>query len=583
MKRTSGYLLLLAVLLAAAPLRGEVGRSERTITMEEYLGKVRSAWIGKMAGVGWGITTEFRYSHRIVPDSLMPAWHPGRVNEGFNQDDLYLSVAALRGIDKYGTDITAKQAAIERYNYDFEYGGRNHFIREGVAPPDLGHPEYKKTPDGCGYTCGSDFSGIIAPGLPQSAVKYAGVFGTASCYGDGLYGGMFIGAMYSEAFFTRDMHRIIEAGLRAIPDESYLAMAVRDVVRWHKQNPADWKATWQKVMDKYWWNPEYNWLDWAYGGGNKGINLDSKSMAAFTVMCLLYGGGDPMRTLEIGVQSSEDSDCNASLAGGILFASLGMDAVPATFCEALDRNAMFKYMPQNFEGLMELTEQVARDVIPSLGGRIEKDAAGRETIIVPAKTPDNRKQPYISTKNPGPLTGTRFTEEELAGLELIADPGFENQSQAWSFFCGNRSNHIMPVETKLDFERYADGRARTGIANAAVVSKFTNGYHRAKHDPVFAGVRQTVGVEPGEAYRLSCAVQTQGGRLDGRGRLSVKTLDGTTVAETVFGNSPEWSEVSLRFENGPNEFLTIECGYYPANNAANECRFDDFSMRINTE
>ena len=361
MKRLALVLVSFVILAVSLPKSGIAG--ERRIPLTEYADKVRAAWLGKMAGVGWGITTEFRYSHRLVPDSMMQPWCVKRVNEGYNQDDLYLSLLSLELLRKYGPEVSARTACIERQNLQFEYGGRNPLVfRDSIAPPDLGHPHYKPTSDGCGYTCGADFSGIVAPGLPAAPVRFAASFGTDRCYGDGLYGGIFVGAMYCEAFFTADLRRIVEEALRAIPERSLVACAVRDVMHWHRLYPDDWKRTWQLIMDKYWWNEENNWIAWPYGGVRKGINLDSKSMAAMSVMALLYGEGDLHRTMRIAVQGSEDSDCNASIAAGVLLASRGMAVVDEELLGALNRERRFKYFSRTFDGMVDLTLEVVESL-----------------------------------------------------------------------------------------------------------------------------------------------------------------------------------------------------------------------------
>lgn len=575
------YLLVSLSLMVALPIRAGAASTERRITMSEYLDKVQAAWIGKMAGVGWGITTEFRYSHRIVPDSLMQPWTFEMVNEGFNQDDLYLSLLSLEVIDRYGADVTASQACIDRLNLQFEYGGRNALASsEGIAPPDLGHPHYKPTSDGCGYTCGADFSGIIAPGLPTAPVHFTTTFGTDRCYGDGLYGGTFVGAMYCEAFFTQDPNRIIEIALLSIPEESLLAQAVRDVVKWHRLYPLTWKKTWGLVMDKYWWNTENNWIAWPYGGVAKGNNLDSKSMAAFSVMALLYGEGDLYRTMEIAVQGSEDSDCNASIAAGVLLASKGMKAVDSQLLSALNRERRFKYFARTFDGLTDLTQSVAKRVIPYFGGRIEREN-GVEYIVVPATGSDLRHTEYISSKNPAPLVASRFTPEQMNQFELLSDPGFENDGSEWSFFSDLNNNHIVPVERVGEVEGVAENRARTGFCNALLSSWFKNGYPRA-NTGIFSGVRQSVRVTPESEYRLFCHVQTAGDNFAGKGVLRVKNLAGEQIASVEFGNKLDWTKVGLVFNSGTAEYLIIEIGFKGENNHRMSLRIDDCSLKIKT-
>ena len=540
MKRLALVLVSFVILAVSLPKSGIAG--ERRIPLTEYADKVRAAWLGKMAGVGWGITTEFRYSHRLVPDSMMQPWCVKRVNEGYNQDDLYLSLLSLELLRKYGPEVSARTACIERQNLQFEYGGRNSLItRDSIAPPDLGHPHYKPTSDGCGYTCGADFSGIVAPGLPAAPVRFA-------------------------------------AALRSIPEQSLVACAVRDVVRWHQLHPDDWKRTWQLIMDKYWWNEENNWIAWPYGGVRKGINLDSKSMAAMSVMALLYGEGDFRRTMRIAVQGSEDSDCNASIAAGVLLASRGMAAVDKELLGALDRKRRFKYFARTFDDMTDLTLEVARQVIPFFGGRIES-RDGVEWIVVPARGEDLRKTEYISSKNPKSLAQSRFSVQEMEQLELLVDPGFENDDPAWSFFSDLRNNHILPVERIGRIEGAAENRARTGFGNAVLGSWFRSGYPRA-NTRLFSGIRQTVRVEPERTYRMSCFVRTEGEGFAGRGVLRVMTLDGRMVASATFGDKPEWTRVGVEVKSGEEQWLVVEIGFRGVENQRMTLRIDDCSLRM---
>ena len=76
-------------------------------------------------------------------------------------------------------------------------------------------------------------------------------------YGDGLYGGQFVGGMYAEAFFESDPLKIVEAGLKCIPSGSQYAEAVRDVISWYKEYPDDWEYTWELINKKYHEDPEY--------------------------------------------------------------------------------------------------------------------------------------------------------------------------------------------------------------------------------------------------------------------------------------------------------------------------------------
>jgi hypothetical protein len=60
-------------------------------------------------------------------------------------------------------------------------------------------------------------------------------------YGDGVYGGIFVGALYSDAFFESDILKIIEKALQSIPVESDYHKIINDVIILHEQYPSDWQ------------------------------------------------------------------------------------------------------------------------------------------------------------------------------------------------------------------------------------------------------------------------------------------------------------------------------------------------------
>ena len=57
-------------------------------------------------------------------------------------------------------------------------------------------------------------------------------------YGDGVYAGQFMGAMYSEAYFESDMRRADQERLAMqFPPRSQYAEMVRDMLRWRRGEP----------------------------------------------------------------------------------------------------------------------------------------------------------------------------------------------------------------------------------------------------------------------------------------------------------------------------------------------------------
>ncbi len=123
---------------------------------------------------------------------------------------------------------------------------------------------------------------------------------------------MLVAAMYSLAFVFDDINYIVEEALKVIPSESKFAQCMSDVIRWHKENPDDWKETWFKTHRK--WSQDIG----SPLGVFRPFNIDAKINAAWVLVGLLYGDGDFARTYEITARCGDDADCNPASSGGIL-------------------------------------------------------------------------------------------------------------------------------------------------------------------------------------------------------------------------------------------------------------------------
>ncbi len=412
MWRTALSAMFLFILLVQA--RSLKAQSQtRRLPAREYADKMKGGWIGQMCGVGWGGPTEFQWQSAIIPEDKMPKWKSEMVNQ-FEQDDLYVEMTFLRTLELHGLDCSIRQAGIDFANSGYPLwhanaAGRAN-LRKGIAPPDSGHPKFNKHADDIDYQIESDFSGLIAPGLPNAAIELGEKFGRLMNYGDGVYGGQFFGAMYAVAFFEKDPRRIVQAGLEALPEGSQYAECIGDVLRWHGENPEDWQKAWQLVDDKYQKNPAYRRASCEKGD----YNIDAKLNGAYVALGLLYGKGDPDRTILIATRCGQDSDCNPSSAAGILFTTFGFEKTPERFKSALNPEGKFSHTPYNFPTLVRVCEQLARQAVAKAGGRIEKDEKGEEVFVLPV---EKIKPPKLEKCwEAGPAVGARFTGEELAKI-----------------------------------------------------------------------------------------------------------------------------------------------------------------------
>jgi hypothetical protein len=402
---TSVALLGTSVSLAAAA-------EFRRLPVEQYRDKMAGGWLGQMAGVGWGGPTEFRFQGRIMPASEMPEWKPEMINQ-FHQDDIYVEMTFVRTLELHGFDVAIRQAGIDFANSGYPLwhanrAGRDN-LRKGIAPPDSGHPKFNNHADDIDYQIEADYSGLIAPGMPNVAIALGEKFGRLMNYGDGLYGGQFVGGMYAEAFFEDDPVAIVQAGLKCIPAKSQYAECIRDVLAWYKKNPDNWQKTWGLINQKYHLNPDYRRFSCS---GPKGeFNIDAKINGAYIVMGLLYGRRDPDHTIIISTRCGQDSDCNPSSAGGVLFTTIGKSKLPERFTSALNPQGVFSHTAYNFPQLVEVCEKLARQAVVRSGGKIEKQADGGEVFVIPAEQPEPSR--LEQCWEPGPPAGSKFSEAEM--------------------------------------------------------------------------------------------------------------------------------------------------------------------------
>jgi len=127
-------------------------------------------------------------------------------------------------------------------------------------------------------------------------------------------------------------------------------------------------------------------------------------------MGLLYGGGDPDKTIDVATRCGQDSDCNPSSAAGILFTAMDLENVPDRFKSELNHEEVFSHTNYSFDKLIQVSEALARDAVLRAGGKI-KGKGEKETFVIPVVAP--ALKPLEQSWTPGPIADSRYTEEEL--------------------------------------------------------------------------------------------------------------------------------------------------------------------------
>lgn len=345
----------------------------RVISTEVLKDKIAGGWAGKMIGVTYGAPTEFRAQGRTYEDSIK--WVPADVKGAVWQDDIYVQLTFLMTMDRYGIDAPAKkfQELFAKAGYKLWHANvqarKNYF--DSIFPPQSGHPDFNLHADDIDFQIEADYIGLMCPGMPQTSNLIADKIGHIMNYGDGVYGGVFVAALYAEAYFESDIPKIIEKALRSLPETSDYSKIVKDVVILHQHYPDDWRAAWAEL--------EAKWGKVQICESGTTFNIDAKLNGAYIVMGLLYGDGDLEKTMEISTRCGQDSDCNPSNAMAVLGVIKGLNGLPQGYREAVTAigDSLFIHTDYSFNKAVDKTLEYAQKLAVQNGG----EAAGHELRI----------------------------------------------------------------------------------------------------------------------------------------------------------------------------------------------------------
>ncbi len=372
--------------------------ADKTITLSKEVlkDKIMGGWAGQTVGVTFGGPTEFKFQGTIIQDYQPIRWYDGYLKDTYEKspglyDDIYMDLTFVDVFEKEGLDapVSAFAYAYAHANYALWHANQvgRYNILHGIEAPQSGHWLNNPHADCIDYQIESDFAGLMAPGMPNTASRISDKIGHIMNYGDGWYGGVYIGAMYTLAFVSDDIPFIVTEGLKTVPKESRFYQVIADVIRWHQQYPDDWKQTWFEIERK--WTEDVGCPDGVFHP----FNIDATVNAAYVVLGLLYGEGDFTKTLDIATRAGQDSDCNPSSAGGILGVVKGYKNIPDYWkmglkeAEPLD----FKYTTMSLEDVYDIGFKHALQVIESNGGKV---AGNKVTIALQKPVPVRLEQSF---------------------------------------------------------------------------------------------------------------------------------------------------------------------------------------------
>jgi hypothetical protein len=361
--------------------------TENSLTKEQLKDKIKGGWAGQTIGVVYGAPVEFKYQGSIIPDYQNIPWREGYVKYWWDKkpglfDDIYTDLNFVDVFEKYGlnvsSDTIAHHWAATAYHLAHANQASRYNILNGIMPPNSGNWKNNPHADDLDFQIEADFIGLMAPGMVNSATEIADRVGHIMNSGDGWYGGVYVSALYSIAFVEDDVNDIVGQAIKTIPEGTKFHDCISDVIKWHKQYPEDWQATWFELQKK--WNNDV--------GCPKGVflsfDIDAKINSAYVTIGLLYGKGDFTKSIDIAARSGQDADCNPATVGGVLGVMHGYSKIPAFWLKPLQEiePLIFEGTPMSLNKAYDLSFKHALDMIRLAGGTTAGDK-----VMIPYEAP----------------------------------------------------------------------------------------------------------------------------------------------------------------------------------------------------
>lgn len=357
------------------------------MSKDVLLDKIKGGWAGQTIGCQYGGPTEFKWRGTLIQDYVPIRWNDGNIkNQLLNGaglfDDIYMDLTFVEVIDRLGIDAPVDSFAVAFANAGYTLWHANQAARynilQGIMPPESGHWLNNPHADDLDYQIESDYAGLMSPGMPNAASEISDRIGHIMNYGDGWYGGVYVGALYALAFVEKDIETVVKKAVKTIPEGTRFRSCMDDVIAWYGKYPGDWKQTWFECQKK--WSEDVGCPE----GALQPYDIDAVINSAYITIGLLYGEGDFFKTMDISTRCGQDSDCNPSSACGVLGAMIGYSNIPEKWLSHLQEaeDIKFPYTHSSLADTYEMSFRHALENIRRNGGVVDGDK-----VVIPVQEP----------------------------------------------------------------------------------------------------------------------------------------------------------------------------------------------------
>jgi ADP-ribosylglycohydrolase len=298
----------------------------------EYIEKIYAGWLAKIIGIRLGAPIE-GWSYQKIKNIYGELDHyPVDYRDFAADDDSNGPLFFLRALEdsKNGVNLSSQDVARALLNYaPFEHGffwwggygiSTEHTaylnLRAGIPAPLCGSIEQNGSTvaEQIGGQIFIDSWGLVCPGNPDLAARFAENAAGVTHGGNGIYGGIFLAACIAFAFEEQNIKKIIEKGLTYIPADCEYTRVVRAVTAYYDKNPKNWRDCFQYIFENFGYD--------RYPG-----NCHIIPNTAVMILALLYGEGDFSDTLNICNMCGWDTDCTVGNIATIMGVVKGLSGI----------------------------------------------------------------------------------------------------------------------------------------------------------------------------------------------------------------------------------------------------------------
>ena len=322
--------LIITASSSAASDYPRIDDEQKLLAVKDYQEAVYASWLGQIIGNTYGLCYEFKFIEDSGPNNFPYGytWTLDLLKEyngAFSDDDTDIEYMYLTQMEKHGIEPTYYQLAEAwKAHVKTKVWCANRqaltLMHAGHYPPVTGSKEYNTQWMQIDPQLVNEIWAVTAPGMIDYAVKKAEFAAKITNDSFGIEPTLHYAAMYSAAFFEKDINNLIAIGKSALPENSKFAKIIEHVIKLYNQYPNDWEKARKIVKDNYLVYETYNKHAWP--------PIDALLNGAYGIMALLYGEGDFQKTLDYCCAFGMDADNQAATMCGLLGIVNGLESIP---------------------------------------------------------------------------------------------------------------------------------------------------------------------------------------------------------------------------------------------------------------